>query len=318
MVFWEKSPKLKTKPIPMKCPPLNKILFLLLLLSACRERAVDVPLPFEGEKLVLWGRLEAGQPVRIQVSKTFAPEGEVPAATYVNTASLALFKNGSPLSNLRLLDDKGLYGSEVLIEAGATYIVRAEAPGLPTASSEEVLIPAEVPKFTFTRTKNVPPHYASQGKFDLINLHITNDEKYFLMINISAKFKEYDFPFFQPSRSNFGFKEDNCYTSSAAGTAKPYYFINPLCQPPSSPLGFYVQTQMGMSLPNMPMEVVDASSVSIELVAISKTWFDYTALESKQPEGLDHMVLPPQKAFTNIHNGYGLIYGSNSLKTALL
>lgn len=302
----------------MNCSSLNKILFLLLLLSACRGRVVDVPLPFEGEKLVLWGRLEAGQPVRIQVSKTFAPEGEVPAATYVNTAVLTLFKDGSPLSNLRLLDDNGLYGADVLIEAGATYTVRAEAPGLPTASSDAVVIPEQVPTFTYTRTRDVPPVYYSEGRSDLLHFQINNPDNYYLMVNISGRFKNYDMSFIQPARDNFGSNEEGCYTLSAFGTGTPYYFINPACLSLSSPVGFYVKTQLRLSFPNSPPEVVSASSFSIELVAISKSWFDYTALESKQPEGLDHMVLPPQKAYTNIHNGYGVIYGSHSIKTALL
>lgn len=57
---------------------------------ACRGREVAIPLEFEGEKLVLWGKLEAGKPARVQVHKTFPAVGPVPEQTAVTHATVSL------------------------------------------------------------------------------------------------------------------------------------------------------------------------------------------------------------------------------------
>jgi hypothetical protein len=72
----------------------------LFLIQSCRGREVDLPLAFEGEKLVLWGKLEAGKPAEIKVSKTFMPMGLIPEDIQITHAEVFLFKNGGLIEKL--------------------------------------------------------------------------------------------------------------------------------------------------------------------------------------------------------------------------
>jgi hypothetical protein len=53
------------------------------------------------------------------------------------------------------------------------------------------------------------------------------------------------------------------------------------------------------------------------LSSVTKEWFEYSKLEAEQPEGIDRLVLPPQMAFSNIRNGYGMVYGVNTIEVIL-
>ena len=93
--------------------------------------------------------------------------------------------------------------------------------------------------------------------------------------------------------------------------------MNGECVPVNSPLDFFVVTGNGGRLPDGSWGYDRAHKVTMLLAAYTEEWFLYNKVEYKQPEGLDHLVLPPQKAYTNVKNGYGIIYGYHAVEMEL-
>lgn len=298
------------------------IYFILLFLTACRGREVEIPLVFEGERLVLWGKLEAGEPARVQVMKTFPAVGPVPEQNAVNNATVSLYKDGLLYSLLSSLDTNGLYGSDSLIVAGESYVVKVEAPGLTTAESEEVTVPASLPEYTYARQRDAEPerNFAGSPYQDRISLRFTgNIHRTYLTLGFLAYYEEHNWPFNWPAMDNIVANEEDCHTWSSFYEL-PYgrlFMMNGDCIPVNAPLSFFVVTGNGSRLADGSWGYERARKVTMQLACSTKEWFLYNQMEYKQPEGLDHLVLPPQKVYTNVKNGYGIVYGYHAQEIEL-
>lgn len=297
--------------------------FLILFLTACQGREVTIPLVFEGEKLVLWGKLEARRPVRIQVMKTFPATGPIPGQTAVTDATVYLYKNGSFSARLTALDGNGIYGSDQLIEAGQTYVIRVEAAGLPTAESTEVTVPLSVPEFQYIRKRNAEPE-TSAGPRDHIAFYFKENgqlHRSYLILGFNASFTDDSRPAYaDPSADNRVANEEDCHTWADFydRTFGYLFMMNGACIPYDAPVSFYVPVAKYVSGPNSKGEYVRARTIRLLMASVSREWFIYNRIEEKQPEGLDHLVFPPQEAYTNVKNGYGIIYGYTAIQTDLM
>ena len=292
------------------------------LLIGCRGREVDIPLAFEGEKLVLWGKLEAGQPTRIQVQKTFPAVGPVPELTAVTTADVSLFKNGAFYARLVPLQEAGMYGSDSLIRAGERYVVKVQAPGQDTAESEEVTVPVALPAFTYSRKRDAEPEKeaATRPHQDLISLRFTGHLQHsYLTVGFLAYFTEHNRPVYWPAIGNLIYNEEDCHTwgNSYDRTYGELFMMNGDCVPADTPLDFFVNTGNFTVFPDGSRGYERARKVTMLLAASTKEWYRYNQIENKQPEGLDHLVFPPQKAYTNVKDGYGIIYGYHAAQIEL-
>lgn len=299
---------------------------LLLFVAGCKETNLDLHIPYSGDKLVLWAKLRAGSPIKIQVTKTFNPVGAIPKEVRVANANVVIIKNGKEYIELSpLAEEKGVYVSDLMIEAGATYVVKASAPMLPIAESAPITVPLDLPDVSVVRIRNVPGEINQQTPQDLISLHFTEQdrdvEKYFSLLFLSYYEKDTVSANLYGATDNIPAKEEDCHTwadekistyySEVAGItfdrfASAFLMKNTCLPDPKIPIKFYIQTGKGAL--NNPQW---ALKVTMRIQAITKEAFDYAKIEHDQPEGVDHLVLPPQRALTNIKNGYGLIFASN-------
>ncbi|WP_342086521.1 DUF4249 domain-containing protein [Dyadobacter sp. OTU695] len=299
---------------------------LLLFVLGCKETNLDLNIPYSGDKLVLWGKLKAGAPARIQVTKTFNPAGAIPLDISVADAQVGLLINDKEYIELfSAPNEKGIYISDHVIQPGATYIVKVSAPMLPSAESAPVFIPSEVPDIKPLRIRNVPGEINHQTPQDLVDLYFpkkqTEAEKYFTLTFLS--YYEKDTVSANPygATDNIPAKEEDCHTwayekisayrNDVAGITfdrfASIFLMKSTCLPgPNTPIKFYIETGKG-SLDNPQW----ARKVTMRIEVVTKEAFDYAKIEYDQPEGVDHLVLPPQRALTNIKNGYGLIFASN-------
>src|SRR5690606_40528685 len=71
----------------------------LFCITGCRDREVTIELPYEGDRLVLWGKLEAGKPAKLLVRRTFPASGVIPEQTAVTTARVDLLDRKSTRLN---------------------------------------------------------------------------------------------------------------------------------------------------------------------------------------------------------------------------
>ena len=304
----------------------NFLVFVFIFFSACKNTDLNLTIPYEGDKLVLWGKLKAGEPLRIQVTKSFNAVGVIPDDITIPNATVVLFKNGKQYVTLSYsADEAGIYVSDSLVEAGATYIVKASAPTLPEAESMPVLVPAELPEVTIQRTRNVPSGIDQDFPQDLLNLYFTEQsrqtEQYFTLLLINYYTKDTTSTSLNGTPDNMLVQEEDCHTwatekilspridpiSGLMNTPKASVFLmNSKCLPsPEIPVAFYIYSQSFKTPPETALRT------DLKIGVTTKEAFDYAKLEYDQPEGLDLLVLPPQRAITNIKNGYGLISASN-------
>ena len=303
------------------------IFFLLLCVAGCRETDLSLDITYSGDKLVLWGKLKAGSPIRIQLTKTFNPIGTIPGDVTVPGAKVVLVKNGKEYVELSpLANENGIYVSDSLIEAGATYIVKASAMMLPDAESAPVFVPLDIPDITVVRTRNVIGEINHQTPQDLVSLYFTEQqpqvEKYFTLTFLSYYEKDTVSASPYGATDNIPAKEEDCHTwatekistfySEVAGLTfdrvASVFLMKSKCLPdPKTPIKFYIQTGKG----SFNADPRWASKVTMKIGVVTKEAFDYAKIEYDQPEGVDLLVLPPQRALTNIKNGYGLIFASN-------
>jgi len=301
-------------------------ILLLLFLAGCKETNLDMDIPYAGDKLVLWGKLKAGAPIRIQVTRTFNPVGSIPEDVTVADAKVELLVDGKEAIELSALaSEKGVYISDRVVEAGLTYIVKASAPLLPSAESAPVLVPLDVPDVDVVRIRDVPGEINRQTRQDLISLYFTEQqaevESYYTLTFLSYFDKDTLSASPYGATDNIPAKEEDCHTwsteknstyySEAAGLtfdrASRVFLMKSKCLPDLKiPIKFYIETSKGnFDTPKW------ASKVTMRVEVVTKEAFDYAKIEYDQPEGIDLLVLPPQRALTNIKNGYGLIFASN-------
>lgn len=303
------------------------IYFLLLLfLTGCKETDLNLDIPYSGDKLVLWGKLKAGSPIRIQVTKTFNPVGVIPKDVSVADAKVQLLMNGENYIELSpSAGEKGVYVSDHVIQPGATYIVKASAPTFPPAESAPVLVPLDLPDVSVVRTRNVPGEINHQSPQDLLSLYFTGQqsevEKHFTLTFLAYYEKDTISANPYGSTDNIPAKEEDCHTWASEKISSYYsevagitfdrlasvFLMKSKCLPdPKTPIKFYIEIGKGPSYnPQW------AHKVTMRIEVVTKEAFDYAKIEYDQPEGVDHLVLPPQRALTNIKNGYGLIFASN-------
>jgi hypothetical protein len=304
------------------------IYFLLLLFVAgCKVTDLNLDIPYAGDKLVLWGKLKAGAPIRIQVTRTSNPVGAIPEDVTVSDAEVELLVDGKESIELsELASEKGVYVSDRLIQAGATYIVKASAPILPTAESAPVSIPSDLPDVTVERTRNVPGEINHQTAQDLVSLYFTEQqaetESYYTLTFLSYYEKDTLPAYSYGATDNIPAKEEDCHTWATEKISTYYnealgrtldrsaslFLMKSKCLPdPKNAIKFYVETGKG----DPQRDPQWASKVTMRIEVVTKEAFDYAKIEYDQPEGADLLVLPPQRALTNIKNGYGLIFASN-------
>jgi hypothetical protein len=300
---------------------------LLVFLAGCKETSLDMNIPYAGDKLVLWGKLKAGAPIRIQVTRTFNPVGAIPEDVTVSNAKVELLVDGKEYIELSpLTSEKGIYVSDRLIQAGATYIVKASAPTLPTAESAPVLVPSDLPNVTVERIRNVPGEINHQTGQDLVSLYFKEQqpetESYYTLTFLSYYEKDTVSASPYGATDNIPAKEEDCHTWATEKISTFYsevlertfdrsarvFIMKSKCLPdPRIPIRFYIETGKG----NLQYDPQWASKVTMRIEVVTKEAFDYAKIEYDQPEGVDLLVLPPQRALTNIKNGYGLIFASN-------
>ncbi|WP_367914913.1 DUF4249 domain-containing protein [Leadbetterella sp. DM7] len=289
----------------------------LLFLYACRGREVTIPLAYEGDKLVIWGRLQAGKPIKIKIGRTFPAVGAIPGQIAVTMANVSLYKNGSFYVHLsHSSHEEGVYVSDSLIRAGEIYMIKAEATGFPTAISAPVKIPESIPKLTYILTKDVPGTKLPLVPQDLISLYFEPNDQIvnsYVAVGFLASFQEVALPTNWPTADNIIANEEDCHAWATDPEKKfgNLFLINGSCVVKNRPLNFSVASGNFSKLPNSKGEYERAYQLTMLVASITEGWFVYNQIEGNQPGGLDHLVVPLQMAYSNIENGYGMVYGMN-------
>lgn len=305
----------------MKFRPL---LFLIipLILTSCRGREVVIPNPFEGERLVMLGRLETDKPIRIQIGKTFPPIGYVPEAPWVNDAKVEVYKNGDLLTELTLLNERGVYGSDIVVETGQTYVIKAKAEGIPEAETEKVWVSDEQLEFSYQRIRNAGMNY--ERPLDLIRLTFQNENKMKDAYWAYTFLAEYEDGLSQeswPSSANILSEEEGCtYGLSPIGVSNDIVHmgvINGNCISSQINYDYFIPNKRIVGYVDRVPQFINAQKMIMRYGNVPKEAFEFGKAEQGQPGGLDILLLATQNSYTNIKNGYGLVYALNLTEITL-
>jgi hypothetical protein len=116
--------------------------FLILLFFSC-EKGLDIDLPYDGDKLVIWGLLSPDRVVSIQLNKTYPPTGKSLFIDGIANATVTLYENDVLVQQL-VHKGSGVYSSPTNFKpkSGKTYAIKATASGFPALSTLPETIPS--------------------------------------------------------------------------------------------------------------------------------------------------------------------------------
>lgn len=193
-----------------------KSLFLSLLtvylVVGCREREIALQFPYVGDRLVISSNLKAGEPIKVEVGRTFRPSGKVPSDTRVLDATVLLIKDSQTTTVLNA-DGAGNYLSNIVVESGAEYVIRASMKGFPDVESLAVKVPNTKPNFRYDLRKNVKGLNNPNTPQDLVNLYFSETKLLgeFYLIAFSMRYKREIRSDYWTSNDNFASTEESCF-----------------------------------------------------------------------------------------------------------
>lgn len=299
------------------------ILFLIVFsLVGCQERNVDINLPYDGDKLVLNSHLLAGSPCEVYIEHTFKPLGLLPENLTVSNASVSVIEDASDTTVLTSTG-KGSYSSDFLIKAGSNYVVRATAPGYESAQSKPVRVPDAKAEFQYKIKKNVSGVYDPKQTYALVSLYFNNvhPESEYYAISLVSVYKDQNLSDVLFINDNVAATEENCTATYAErrrdkGRQPGVTLVRGNCMPAQGkPISISINTVtsrvVNSGTDSIRVQDEQASKLLLRVGKATQGWFKWSQVQSNQPTDVDFLLLTPQKTFTNIENGYGLVYASN-------
>ena len=122
--------------------------FIMLLLStsvfvSCEDE-LNVTLPYDGNRFVLYSELSPNKIVDIKVERTYPPTGKFELDnTYLTKTIVELYEEQKFVETLKRVGNTNMYGSPSLFKpkVGKRYHFKVKAEGFSVAESKTQLIP---------------------------------------------------------------------------------------------------------------------------------------------------------------------------------
>jgi hypothetical protein len=271
-----------------------------LILGSCTTE-LNVELPFEGKKLVLWCVLSPDRVVSARVDHTYPPTGEFLYDAPITNANVELIENDKIIETLKYASD-GIYLSAKQYKpvAGRSYKIRAKASGFPELESDIETIPLlpQVVSSGFEKQKNNQitveiQDYKNQANQYSIQIIGTYGGKgvSINVTNLSRPDAISDNCGFRGNLNSF-YYQDICFDGS---TLKTNYSAN---------LFGTVQ-----ELINGKLENKECDQIQILVKNISNSYFNF--YKTIPPEDIDLAFKQPISKLYNLKGGYGLFASYN-------
>ncbi len=290
------------------------LLLTLLTLWGCKERPIGLKLPYEGDKLVLFGQVRAGDTVRIEVQKTYPPTGKSTYIDGIADAMVKLYDEKGFLEALAYLG-KGIYTSASgrKWQQGSQYKIEVEAPGFSLTSTDLEMMPDSpvVAGYEFGRSIDSKYNPGIPSKELIINIQDNTNEENYYMVVVKRSIGKHTFGvnIFDMDKPVDDF-EDPCQFNYLSNIV-----LNDLC------------SEMGIITLKKGIEIEHPSYLDIDLTAqdkitvftrqISKSYYEFCKTYYTED---DLMVAfkTPYPRYTNITGGYGIFTGYNEIRKEFL
>lgn len=288
------------------------ITFLLAFLIpfGCKERAVSFKLPYDGDKLVLFGQINAADTVRIEVQKTYPPTGKSTYIEGVSDATVRLSDERGFLETLKYRG-KGIYisGSGRKWQPGSRYKIEVEAPGLPPASTALEMMPVApvVTGHEFGRSIDSKFNPGTPSKELIISIQDNpNEENYYMVVVRRSIGKDtFGTNLFDLDRPMDDF-EDPCQFRYLSNIV-----LNDLCS-----VNGKITLRKGIEINDQFSKEVDwtaTDKITVSTRQISKSYYAFCKSYYTESD-LITAFMPPFPRYTNITGGYGIFTGYNEVR----
>jgi hypothetical protein len=309
------------------------IVCLSLFVQGCTyEDSLEIEL--QSPKIVLNSVLSANEEPYLYVGKVFSPTEKFIADHFISDAKVFLYENDNLVGSL-VHQQNGIYKlSGFKIEEGKNYQFKVKASGYPDASNIPVLIPKNVESNSVIFDNNTVYPTASyssgsddyyRGRLLRVKLPNTINEKYYgLSINKTKNGSDVNgniYPIEVGTTSLLNINTD-CYKYLYLITNIDYNLIlqpeqamilyNASCFGKEKSMGVVVQTYGTVQTPDKDGRYYSSTIDRLEatIVTLSEEYFIYSK-NMKVISGIDNAFFEPQRVYTNVVNGYGVVVAIN-------
>ncbi|CAA9292222.1 MAG: hypothetical protein AVDCRST_MAG56-4719 [uncultured Cytophagales bacterium] len=282
--------------------------FVLFVLAAC-QRDLDVALPYEGDRLIIYGLLTADSVVSVRIDKTAPPTGTFLFADSVPDATAALFENGVFVENLQYAG-REIYRSPSGFrpKAGSEYFLRVSAPGLPDAETEPQVVPAGVQMEQYVLGDTIANLFLGDARRLTFSFRDDEKEGEFYNAHIIGEYKGNfvalnTFVADRPLEAS----EDLCGFRSEENR----YVLQDICfngQSFSYDIGVATKgpIQGWAGTDKRPGQEVACDRILLRFKKITKAYRDYLYVGGREQGGFLSAFALPIREYTNVKGGYGL------------
>jgi hypothetical protein len=284
------------------------IIILALIVGAC-ERELGVDLPYQGDRLVLYGVLFPDRVVSLKLSKTVPATGTNLFGEGVTHATVSLFENDLFVENL-IHTSEGVYTSaNFKPKILNSYTVKVVAEGFPAIETAPEIIPDTLGvvryDFSDTITSTFNEDYPARKLVLQFNDLPAGENFYNLEINGLYQNKYVAIQTFDIDRLDG--LEDLCVARGNYNT----YNIKDVCFENSAftmnvgveTRGFLQADEPGS---NAPTNERNCDKVAIKLRNVTPAYYEYQK-SYYEPEGLLQAFSPPVVRYSNVRGGYGIL-----------
>jgi hypothetical protein len=285
--------------------------FMAIPILFCNcQRDLGVELPFEGNKLVIYGLISADSAVSVKIDKTSSPTGTFMYGEGVNEAVVALFEEDVFVENLTHTI-KGIYRSPSGFKpkVGKGYSLKVMAEGFPPAETAVEVIPRKVTITNILFQDTVSSPFTGETA-QRLRFTFTDDEQegelYYGRIEGQYQGKFVALNTFRPDRPLEG-SEDICSFKSEDNQ----YILSDICfNGQSFTFDIGVATsgalQDNTGTDKRLGQNVECDQIFLRFRKISKAYRNYLYRAGWEDEGFFKAFTTPVREYTNVKGGYGL------------
>jgi hypothetical protein len=296
----------------------------LTLLMSCQSK--EYILPARTPLLVINGVLQANQPARIYIGRSWSPTESVPVPHFISNA-LAILKNEGRIVDTLKHQSNGIYVGRVgrNLIAGSAYSIQVSVPNYETASSNSVRVPHPFPLNRVLLDKNTPVLGLNGTNADPVLLetilgNVRDSDEYY-GISIRPMYQKYRLgtAITVAGLGNQTFNNE-CFVSTNlprdVQSASPYqsaFFFKTSCvtNQQGERISLVAETKGGVILDNGSFQQVAADRFEITLIN-STAEYPLNRQSLQGPEGLESAFVEPRLTYSNVNNGFGIVSGFNS------
>jgi hypothetical protein len=289
---------------------------LIAILATACEKTVKVDIPTKPPKLVVNGLLEKGETILMHIGKSrgvLEPDNYTTSLIEqytVKNAVVVLFENGVSIDTLAYRASDYTYYSprSRVARDGATYKIKATAPGFTMTAEAESQVPSQsvIAGVTWNRrVRNDSEGYpldditirlndpASEKNFYLVQVHGASPYTQYGYFCVSSTDKD-----LEPTAETDPLDPDNCYNAYRM-LMKDQNFNGGLKQLKLSVSSSILDSQFNPSTGNM-------NNGYVKVYRITEDQFRFFKSMDAYDSGSENPFAEPTNVFTNVKNGYGI------------